>query len=125
MNWNPEPSLRFANSFDIEAHLFVDLPILHFEQFNDLCRRVYFATEDYTLATFILVNGGLSFLFAEVGMQKGSDSDAQEYFKLCRENFLYGLSRFNILTAPTVENLQALLLGVSIHPSLADPILSE
>lgn len=78
---------------------------------------MYFATEDYSLATFILVNGGLSFLFAEVGMQKASDLDAEENFKLCRENFLYGLSRFNILTAPTVENLQALLLGVGIHPA--------
>lgn len=97
-----------------EAHNFLDLPFIDFDQFNDLCKRVYFATEDYSLAVFALVNGGLYYLFNEVAMLRGKDvPEARENVLICRANLEYAMGRFNIFTAPTTENLQALLLGVS------------
>lgn len=96
-----------------ESHNFLDLPFLDFDQFNELCKKIYFAVEDYSLAAFTLVNGGLYYLFLEVGMLWGREvPEAQESAAICRANFEYALGRFDIFTAPTFENIQALLLGV-------------
>lgn len=97
----------------LDYHNFLDHPFIDFEQFNDMCRKVYFATEDYSLSTFALVNGGLFYLFREITSVQGKDvPEAAENVALCRANLEYAISHFNIFMAPTKENLQALLLGV-------------
>ncbi|KAL1970487.1 hypothetical protein VTN77DRAFT_4131 [Rasamsonia byssochlamydoides] len=107
-----------------ESHNFLDLPFLDFDQFNELCKKVYFAVEDYSLATFTLVNGGLYYLFLEVGMLRGrSVPESQESAAICRANFEYALGRFDIFTAPTFENIQALLLGASYAIDISRPSL--
>jgi hypothetical protein len=102
----------------------LDLPFIDFDQFNELCKKVYFATEDYSLAEFALVNGGLYYLFVEVAMLRGKDvPESHESAMTCRSNFEYALGRFDIFTAPTFQNIQALLLGVSI--SSAAPMVQK
>lgn len=97
----------------LETQNFLDLPFIDFEQFNELCKKVYFATEDYSVATFTLVNGGLYHLFKGLASLQGKEfPEASENVNICRTNLEYALSRFNIFTAATSENLQALLIGV-------------
>lgn len=87
--------------------------MINFTQFNDLCKRVYFATEDYSTAAFSLVNGGLYYLFSEVGSVRGKNvAEFQECAAICRSNFEYALGKFDLFTSPTLENIQALVLGV-------------
>jgi hypothetical protein len=103
----------------LEYHNFLDHPFIDFEQFNEMCRKVYFATEDYSLSTFALVNGGLFFLFKEIAFVQGKNvPEAAENAALCRANLEYAISNFNIFMAPTDENLQAILLGVSGHSTV-------
>ncbi|KKA22872.1 C6 transcription factor [Rasamsonia emersonii CBS 393.64] len=107
-----------------ESHNFLDLPFLDFDQFNELCKKIYFAVEDYSLAAFTLVNGGLYYLFLEVGMLWGRNvPESQESAAICRANFEYALGRFDIFTAPTFENIQALLLGASYAIDISRPSL--
>lgn len=98
----------------IESQNFLQHPFIDFGQFNELCRKVYFATEDYSLATFALVNGGLFYLFQGIAFVEGKNvPEAGENAALCRANLEYAISRFNVFMAPTSENLQAILIGVS------------
>lgn len=94
---------------------FLELPFLDYMKFDDMCKKVYFATEDYSMALFTLVNGGLYYLFSEVCMLRGQNStEFKECAAICRSNFEYTIGKFDVLTAPTLENIQALCLGVSI-----------
>ncbi|KAH8700656.1 fungal-specific transcription factor domain-containing protein [Talaromyces proteolyticus] len=107
-----------------ETQNFLDLPFIDFEQFNELCRKVYFATEDYSMATFTLVNGGLYHLFNGLaGLQVPNFPEASENAAICRANLEYALTRFSIFTAPTSENLQALLIGASYAIDISQPSL--
>lgn len=67
------------------------------------------------MALFTLVNGGLYYLFSEFCMLRGQDrTEFKECAAICRSNFEYTLGKFDLLTAPTLENIQALCLGVSL-----------
>lgn len=75
---------------------------------------MYFATEDYSLGTFALVNGGLFYLFQHIAyLEEKNVPEAIENAALCRSNLEYAISRFSVFMAPSSENLQAILIGVS------------
>lgn len=100
-----------------ESQNFLQHPFIDFGQFNELCKKVYFATEDYSLGTFALVNGGLFYLFQQIAYLEGKNvPEAAENAALCRSNLEYAISRFSVFMAPNSENLQAILIGVSILP---------
>ncbi|KAL2007936.1 hypothetical protein VTN00DRAFT_7918 [Thermoascus crustaceus] len=103
---------------------FIDIPLINFVQFNDLCTRVYFATEDFSTAAFTLVNGGLYYLFTDVGLLRGKNvAEFQECAAMCRSNFEYALGKFDLFTSPTLENIQALILGASYAIDISRPSL--
>jgi hypothetical protein len=84
------------------------------EDFTDACRKVYFATEDYSVATFIIVNAGLYYLFQEKSVQDPSKAGALiEYHFMCRDNLECALGSLPLLMTPRKDNVEALLLGVS------------
>lgn len=71
--------------------------------------------EDYPVALFTLVNGGLYYLFLEVALIHGKNTtEFSECAKICRSNLEYALGKFDLFTAPTVENIQALAIGVCL-----------
>lgn len=85
------------------------------ENFTDHCRRVYFATEDFSAATFIIVNAGLFYLFQERVMEADNEpvaSEYQRYCSMCRDNLETALANLSLLLPAKVENIEALLLGV-------------
>lgn len=87
------------------------------EHFTDQCRRVYFNTEDITDATFILVNSGLAYVFFEVKLSAKTPeekAEADRYFNMCQKNLDTVLSHLNLLMPATLENIEALLMAVSL-----------
>lgn len=74
---------------------------------------MFFATEDFSLAQFTVVNGGLFYLFLDVGFLRGQNtSEFESCADLCYANLEYALTKFDLFTAPTLENIQSLCLGV-------------
>jgi hypothetical protein len=82
-----------------------------------MCQKVYFPTEDYTLATYIAVNAVLYHLFRDldnalaekIGLMR---SDLTKYVDLCGTNVYVAMKFWNLATEPSHENIQALILGV-------------
>ncbi|KAK3337810.1 hypothetical protein B0T19DRAFT_438446 [Cercophora scortea] len=85
------------------------------EDFTLHCRKVYFATEDFSLACLITVNVGLYYLFQEKSMQASDEKKALllEYHYQCRDNIETALSNIPLLFPARMENIEALLLGAT------------
>lgn len=89
------------------------ISFLTVEEFADYCRRVYFATEDFSLCLFIIVNAGLYYLFLEMLESDESDADKYlEYVSMCRDNLETGCANLPMFLSARRENIEALLLGV-------------
>ncbi|KAK3331291.1 hypothetical protein B0H66DRAFT_94539 [Apodospora peruviana] len=92
------------------------------EDFTENCRKVYFATEDYSLATFIIVNTGLCYLFQEKSTVATTEARAAELLKhhaTCRNNLETALSTLPMLMPARMDNVKALLLGASYAVEIA------
>ncbi|KAI6771849.1 hypothetical protein HG531_009474 [Fusarium graminearum] len=83
--------------------------------FSNLCRMVYFPTEDFTDATFIIVNAGLYYLFLEQHSLTTDNKALKEEFALhlhtSRVNLETGLANMSLFMSVKIETVQALLLG--------------
>lgn len=90
------------------------------ETFTEYCRKVYFATDDFDLATFIVVNGGLFYAFggrALVPEEIDDPVDREEcsikYRNMCADNMVAALGSLSLFMPANAVNIEALLLGVS------------
>ncbi|KAK3311542.1 uncharacterized protein B0T15DRAFT_549129 [Chaetomium strumarium] len=83
------------------------------ENFPERCSKVYFATEDYSLMTWGIVNAGLYFLFQERASLAEGAQRAQllEYQSLCRDNLETALANLPLLMPARKESIEVLLLG--------------
>ncbi|KPM43761.1 hypothetical protein AK830_g2735 [Neonectria ditissima] len=85
---------------------------INIKYFIECCRKVYFATEDYSIAIFVIVNVGLYYLFQEKSVEDQSQlGQYLEYHHLCRDNLETALSSWPLLHLPNKEMIEALLLG--------------
>jgi hypothetical protein len=85
------------------------------ENFAERCRRVYFATDDYSLMTWGVVNAGLYFLLQEKASLAGDaaqQAQLLEYQALCRDNLETALANLPLLLPARRESIEVLLLGV-------------
>lgn len=92
------------------------LPFLSTPRLVEKCRQVYFSTEDYSDATFIVVNGALLYLISDVvAITKDSQTreEYDKYLNLCLVNLETALGSLNLLMPANDENIEALALGVS------------
>jgi hypothetical protein len=87
--------------------------VLPLERFAEICRKVYFAIDDYTEIDLILANGYLSYVFAEHYLVVGI-SEYREYCQLCRKNLDNALQQLPLLLPPSMEAIAALTLGVRL-----------
>ncbi|KAL6900133.1 hypothetical protein GGI43DRAFT_58953 [Trichoderma evansii] len=84
------------------------------KDFSDLCSTVYFPTEDFSDATFAVVNAMLYNLFVEQASLTKEEAVREEYSKyvaICKANLETTLANFPLFLSPKIENVQALLLG--------------
>jgi len=85
--------------------------------FSSLCRMVYFATEDFSDATFVIVNAMLYNLFMEqhsLATEPVARDEYHSYMQMCRANLETSLANTPLFLSSKVENVQALLLGVRL-----------
>lgn len=97
------------------------------ENFAEACRRVYFALEDFSQSTFIIVNAGLYYLFQEKSVTAESDAAVREYtgyYELCRANLETGLANLKFFLGASMETIEALLLGASYAIEVSRPSLA-
>jgi hypothetical protein len=77
---------------------------------------VYFPTEDFTDATFIIVNVGLYYLFLEqhslTTNNKVLKDELASHLHTSRVNLETGLANMSLFMSVKIETVQALLLGV-------------
>lgn len=78
---------------------------------------VYFPTEDFTDATFIIVNVGLYYLFLEQHAltidNKALKDEFASHLHTSRVNLETGLANMSLFMSIKIETVQALLMGVS------------
>lgn len=87
------------------------------KDFADLCRTVYFPAEDFSDATFAVVNAMLYNLFVEqhsLAKDEALREEYNSYVTICKTNLETTLANFPLFLSPKIENVQALLLGVSV-----------
>lgn len=92
--------------------------------FTGLCRRVYFATEEFSDATFIIVNAMLYNLFMEqnsLATDPMARDEYHAYMSQSQANLETALANTHLFLATRVENVQALLLGVCHPPNNHGP----
>lgn len=84
-------------------------------QVESLCQSIYFPSDPIPAGSVTLLHGLLYFIIRDYLHEDDSDLarfDAAGYCKLCEDRFVTGLKNFEMMTDPTLEKLQALLLGV-------------
>ncbi|KHN94432.1 fungal specific transcription factor domain protein [Metarhizium album ARSEF 1941] len=92
--------------------------------FTALCRRVYFATEEFSDATFLIVNAMLYNLFMEQNSLATDPAARDEYHAYMRQsqaNLETALANTSLFLATRVENVQALLLGALYAVDVSRP----
>ncbi|KAL2183603.1 hypothetical protein L209DRAFT_759267 [Thermothelomyces heterothallicus CBS 203.75] len=83
------------------------------ENFAERCSKVYFATEDFSLMSWGVVNAGLYFLLQEKASLAEGPQRTQllEYQSLCRDNLETALTNLPLLMPARKESIELLLLG--------------
>ncbi|GJN81732.1 hypothetical protein PLIIFM63780_005267 [Purpureocillium lilacinum] len=92
--------------------------------FSSLCRMVYFATEDFSDATFVIVNAMLYNLFMEqhsLATEPVARDEYHSYMQMCRANLETSLANTPLFLSSKVENVQALLLGALYAVDVSRP----
>ena len=77
---------------------------------------MYFRTEDYTCCTYLIVNGGLFYLFQELSYTTDNQelrAKYTEYSEICQTNVETALANLPMFLPAHCETIEALHLGVS------------
>ncbi|CAH0057298.1 unnamed protein product [Clonostachys solani] len=102
--------LRWAQAHQTNATVSRMSHVLPLERFADICRKVYFAIDDFNEIDFILSNGYMYYIFCEHAAGSGRE-DYLEYGKLCEKNMFKGFQRLPLLLPSSMEVIAALTLG--------------
>ncbi|KAJ5708899.1 transcriptional regulator family: Fungal Specific TF [Penicillium malachiteum] len=102
------------------------LPFFDVDVFIEKCREVYFCTEDYSDATFIVTNFGFYNIFIELAFgenEKTARDEYQHYVQICKYNLEAALANLNILMPATFDSILALSLGAIHGIEISKPLL--
>ncbi|KAF4908614.1 hypothetical protein CGCF415_v006499 [Colletotrichum fructicola] len=84
--------------------------VLPVEYFEEVCRKMYFAIDDYTEIDFVLANGYLTYIFAEHLITTGLN-DYREHWLMCRKNLHDAVARLTLLLPASMDAVAALTLA--------------
>ncbi|KAM0338765.1 hypothetical protein ACHAPU_011188 [Fusarium lateritium] len=82
--------------------------------FSNLCRMVYFPTDDFTDSTFVIVNVGLYYLFLEqhsLTMDRALKDEFASHLHTSRVNLETGLANMSLFMSVKIETVQSLIMG--------------
>ncbi|KAK2798274.1 hypothetical protein FQN49_008976, partial [Arthroderma sp. PD_2] len=105
--------LRLAN--ESQPLFFLTLPMISTAQFTQMCKDLYFCTEEYSSGRFASVNAILGNLFKEFAYRSKDDpatAKFKEYSDLCIGNFTTVISSFDLFTEPSLDNVMALTYAI-------------
>ncbi|CAG9986514.1 unnamed protein product [Clonostachys byssicola] len=102
--------LRWAQAHQTNATVSRMSHVLPLDRFADICRKVYFAVDDFNEIDFILSNGYMYYIFYEHAAGSGRE-DYMEYGKLCERNMFKAFQRLPLLLPSSMEVIAALMLG--------------
>mgnify|MGYP004512826437 CR=1 FL=1 len=92
-------------------------PVRPYKEVVDLCKDLYFNIDDIPVANLIVAFGSLYFLFRVYQFGFAKDDPRMEefhsYTSMFVRNMMDLIGLLPVLMAPTVDNFEALLLGVS------------
>ncbi|KAJ5573733.1 transcriptional regulator family: Fungal Specific TF [Penicillium hispanicum] len=100
------------------------IPFFSVDYFIGKCREVYFCTDEYSDATFIVTNVGLYNVFIELGYaQKETPlrDEYQQYVQMCKDNLEACLANLSILMPASMESIVALALGAMHGIEISKP----
>ena len=85
---------------------------------SDLCQKIYFPTEDYTIATFVTVHVSLFFLFHQMPKDTAKElqldpAEVEVCVATCSKNAETAMRSMRVYMEANFENIEALLLAVS------------
>lgn len=121
----PMPSADIVLSVSSTEHPPMGFPAIAtftgIEDFPDNVRRVYFATEEYSLMQWGIVNLGLYFTLQERGAASEGDRQVQlfEASFLCRDNIETALTNLPLLLPQRRESVELLIMAVCISSVLS------
>ncbi len=95
--------------------------------FRNICQRVYFPVSGYSMADFIITNGGLCGILGMASTSQlrefGIDSETgDKVVAMCTKNVSITIANMSIFLAPTFSNIEALLFGVSSSSTIYEAI---
>ncbi|KAI9873714.1 MAG: hypothetical protein M1823_007856, partial [Watsoniomyces obsoletus] len=95
---------------------FLEFPVLNLQRFTELCQKVYFPTEEYSIATWITVHCGLFYLFLHCDKNLPTElgtttSEIEECRQRCASNADEAVQRLRLCTEPTLDTIEALVLA--------------
>ncbi|PYI22849.1 fungal-specific transcription factor domain protein [Aspergillus violaceofuscus CBS 115571] len=99
-------------------------PFLTCERLIEKCREVYFATDEFSDAAFIIVHGGLYYVISDcissVEDPKTRD-EYQRHLRLCQANIETALANLSICMPARAEYIEALALGALYAIEMSKP----
>ncbi|KAK2038034.1 fungal-specific transcription factor domain-containing protein [Colletotrichum somersetense] len=100
---------------------------LDVDDLAELCRKIYFCTDNFADTTFIIVNGALFYLFMEQAYL-APDADAREEFEryqhICQSNLETALACLPLMLPAKTESIEALLLAAVYSIDVSKPSLA-
>ncbi|KAF4839867.1 hypothetical protein CGCSCA4_v010924 [Colletotrichum siamense] len=98
-----------------KQRFFVDCSVVDEQEFTEFCQRVYFAVNDYSILSWIIVNIGLFYMFlnlkrpfyAQIGVNYAI---IHEYSQQLKDNIEAALQSLRLCNDPSMEACQALAL---------------
>ncbi|KAK1983625.1 hypothetical protein LZ30DRAFT_713819 [Colletotrichum cereale] len=102
--------LRWAKSHQDYLRVQWISQILPLQEFEGICRKVYFAVDGYSEIEFILATGFLSYMFAEHTVSEGIKR-SRDHLELCQRSLGRALSLLPIMLPPSMEVVAALTIG--------------
>ncbi|KAK6355846.1 hypothetical protein TWF718_000227 [Orbilia javanica] len=94
----------------------ISLTFVTVDNFVDSCRKIYFPTEDYNIATFITVNTGLYYLFQDntcSATEDFSDEECLRYQEMSRDNLETAVANLPLLLPARKDMVEALVLSAT------------
>ena len=110
-----------ADLQQLETHhrFFSECPVETPASFSELCQRIYFPADDFSIAQWVIVNCGLFYLFRDSDKKQReamqlSEEDIDQHSRLCDTNVSAAVQRMRLLLEPSIENMEALVLAANV-----------
>ncbi|KAJ9502416.1 hypothetical protein H2202_002482 [Exophiala xenobiotica] len=125
----PELANLELPSMQAVLKFFYEYPAMDASRLSDLCQKIYFPTEDYTIATFVTVHVSLFLLFRQ--MQKDTAKELQlgpieieACVATCSKNAETAMRSMRVYVEANYESIEALLLAAMMALELSRPSLA-